>query len=270
LRDGAISAQETKEANGSGHPGRMRTSTMYIDTLMSRFARSPVRRAAPLAACAALAAVLLAGCNLFGSDSSAPVIPKPATLAPQADAFSQRNTRIYSWLEELVRPGKADSILSLETASIRFVDSVIGGVSRPFFDVRTSFTRENPAPAGFFARLGFALGADNYDTARVPDPGPSLPFPVAPAAGWRLDTVVDGLRYVRVLTGTATVEAAGLRYETWAFAESTWWNEPVPVLVASGSAWFGRDGLVKSVTNRTNFSLNGAAAATVRRTLQPN
>lgn len=229
-----------------------------------------INRVLPRFALMAVAASVLAGCNLFGSNSSTPAIPKPATLNPQTDTFGQRDTRVYSWLEELVRPGQADSLIAIATASIRFTDSVIGGVSRPFYDVQASFTRTNPAPAGLFARLGFVPAAANYDTVRVPDPGPALRFPATPTAGWRLDTIVEGLRFVRVLTGAATIDVAGLRYETWAFAESTWWNDNAPELVSTANLYMGRDGLVKSVSNRMNYSLNGAAPATLRRTLQAN
>lgn len=233
---------------------------------MSRFI--PSRLSGLLSA--ALLAFPLAGCNLFGDGDSAAAIARPEALDPEHDTFAQRASRTYSWVEELVRSGKSDSLLSFTTGTVTRRDTVIDGVSRRSYDVSTFYTAAQPAPAGFFTRLGFMPSTAQFDSTLVPDPGPDLRYPAVPSAGWRLDTLVGGLRFVRAYTGTALVDAGFQRYDTWAFAESTWWADSPPVLVSSGTTWMGRYGLVKHVSQRHNFFVNEFVSGTLRRTLTPN
>jgi hypothetical protein len=241
---------------------------MYIEGVTRLIPSRRPPRAIRAALAVALAGIL-SGCNLFDTGSpSAPVIARPSVIQPESDAFLYVNERQYTWTEELVRPGKADSMLGIGSFKVKHVrDTLLGGSLRPFFDVSASFAAAVPAPAGLFTRLGFNPQAIHFDTARVPDPGAALRFPVDPVIGWRLDTVVGDLRFVRVLTGTAVIEQSGLRYDTWAFAESTWWAESPAARLSVGTTWIGRDGLVKHQTHVTNFTATGSASGTLQRTL---
>jgi hypothetical protein len=228
----------------------------------------------PLAVLAAVAlAGLLGGCDLFGDGgSSKSFIARPDTIRTERDAFLQANERQYGWIDEVVRSGRPDTLVGFITAKLRSTrDTVIGGEPRPYFDVSASFNDSQPAPAAFFARLGFSPASIAFDAGRVPDPGASLRFPVLPVKGWRLDTIIGETRFVRVLTGTAQLEAAGVRYETWAFAESTWWDDHLAVPVGTGTTWIGRYGLVKHVSLWPAYVLagpGGTQTGTLRRTVQ--
>jgi hypothetical protein len=165
-------------------------------------------------------------------------------LSPEADAFLRADTRTYTWVEALRRSGKSDTVFSLTTFEVtRTGDTVLGGSQRPFLDVSENFT--TIAPTALFTRLGFRSHAIHFDTALVPDPGPAFRFPDTPSATWRLDTTVGDTRFVRLLKGTAVLSQSGQRIETWAFAESTWWNQGSPVLISTGTTWMGSSGLVR-------------------------
>jgi hypothetical protein len=176
-----------------------------------------------------------------GGDSPDPFIPAPATLRPETDAFATRATRTYLWAEKLHRKGKADSLLGdLSLDATRGADTVIGGDTLR----RVVFTPQayaGPLATSAVSRLGFRPGRLLLDSNTVPDPGPDLSFPAIPVAGWRLDTTLDDLRFVRTLEGRDTLNISGKRLECWAFAESTW---HAGVLRGVGTTWMGAEGLV--------------------------
>lgn len=208
----------------------------------------------------------LAGC-LFDDEPPAKAIPRPSTLDPETDAFRDANVRQYSWTENLVRAGKTDTLLSQGSYELRYTrDTVLAGETRPFFDLSASYTANSPAPASLLARSGFRPARVHFDTLRMPDPGPSYRFPDTPLVGWRLDTVVGDVRFVRRLKGVETIAQYGRRHETWAFAESTWWQGDAPVLMGVGITWMGRTGLVKHESRWPGFP-SSAGQGTLRRTL---
>ena len=189
----------------------------------------------------AAAGLLLAGCDLVGGGSD-PLVSKPTTLRPESDAFAQIASRTYLWKDNLRRTGRADSLLAdFSLAGTRGADTVIGGDTLVRIDFE-SITSDGPLAAGVITRLGFRPGKLRFDSLVVPDPGPDLPFPETPVIGWRLDTTLGDLRFVRELRGVETVRLTGTRYECWTFAESTWRAED---LLGTGTTWMGRTGLVR-------------------------
>lgn len=212
------------------------------------------------------AVLLLSACDLFDGRKSPSAIPRPSTLTPEADMFRDTDLRTYTWLEELRRDGKSDSVLGLGSFRITYArDTLVSGSLRPFFDVSASFTVARPAPASFLTRLGVRADRVHVDTTRVPDPGPAYRFPEDPGLGWRLDTIVNDLRFVRLLNRMETISQAGVRHETWAFAESTWWAG-TPVLLGTGTTWMGRTGLVRHQSLWPGYA-SGTGVGTLVRTL---
>lgn len=209
----------------------------------------------------------LSGC-LF--DSPPPkAIPRPSILNPEVDAFLKTTARTYTWSESFRRAGKTDTVLaqgSFEVSSLR--DTLIGGETRPFFDL-PSFSASNPAPAAALSRAGFRASRVHFDTVRVPDPGPSYRFPDTPAVGWRLDTIVGDLRFVRQLKGVETITQYGVRHQTWAFAESTWWQDESSVLLGTGTTWMGRTGLVRHQSLWPGFPSHVGEGTLVRTVIAP-
>lgn len=226
---------------------------------------------------AILAALLVAGCDLLGGGDDGPVIAKPGTLAPEAQAFSQVTSRTYTWTESLQRPSKKDSIL-LQTRiqAVRSGDTTVAGEAAvklaltPLFGNTglTTYTANAPAPAAVVTRLGFRPSRAVTNSQAVPDPGADLPFPAAPAIGWRLDTTVGHLRFVRVLERGQTIRQDGARHECWAFAESTYVaaNAGLPAtLLGSGTTWMGATGLVRHRSVWTAFDPSTGGAGTLYR-----
>ncbi len=208
-----------------------------------------------------LAAFALAGCDLIGGGSSAPRVPRPATLHPERDAFALTATRSYLWKENLRRAGKDSLLADFSLLATRTADTVIAGDTL----LRVSLSpaaHSAPAPVAALARLGFRPGRFLPDSAAIPDPGPDLPFPEIPVAGWRLDTLVGDIRFVRVLRGAETVKLSGKRHECWAFAESTWVG---PSLLGSGSSWMGRTGLVRHRSEWAGLALSSGPSGTLYR-----
>lgn len=240
---------------------------MYIEPV-SRPTRSmaPSVRQAFVAGGVCAALTVLGGCNLFDSGGDS-VLAKPATLQPEQDAFTKSASRTYTWDESLRRSGKSDSLLA-ETILVaaRLGDTVIGGVSRTRLNISRRFST-GPAPAATLARLGFRPGRTVFDSTVLPDPGPGLPFPDAPALGWRLDTTVGELRFVRVLDRVETVKQSGKGYECWTFAESTYWvgDQPAAALIGAGTTWMGARGLVKHQSAWSGFAPNPENAGTLFR-----
>jgi hypothetical protein len=215
----------------------------------------------------AAAGLLLAGCDLLGGGESTPTIPKPATLHPESDAFAARAARAYFWKENLRRSGKDDSLLAdFSLKATRGADTVIGGdtLARIAFEP-TKY--EGPVAAAAVSRLGFRPGRVLTDTSAVPDPGPDLPFPETPVDGWRHDTAIGDLRFVRALRGTETVKLSGKQHQCWAFAESTW---RAGTLLGTGSTWMGREGLVRHRSEWPGLALSaGLSGALFREITAP-
>ncbi len=209
-------------------------------------------------------ALFLGGCNLFdgGSDTS---VTKPATLQPEQDAFSKAASRVYTWDESLRRPGKSDSLVGQTVlVASRLGDTLIGGVIKTRLNLaRRSST--GPAPVATLTRIGFQPGLVLFDSTLVSDPGPGLPFPAAPALGWRLDTTVGALRFVRVLDRVESLTQAGTRFECWAFAESTFWADNGATPIGTGTTWMGARGLVKHQSLWSGFTPSPASAGTLFR-----
>lgn len=198
----------------------------------------------------------LAGCNLFSS-SSPPLVPKSEPLRPEIDAFTGDSIRMYTWNETLLR---GDTELPLAETGVQVArtgDTLVGETLVP----RLLFQFDaGQAPIAAATRLGFNPSRIAFDTAQMPEPGPILPFPEFPEAGWRFDTTIGELRFVRALRGIETLKQAGARHECWAFAESTYWNDG---LIAAGVSWMGARGLVRHDTEWTGFAPSGAAAGPV-------
>ena len=213
---------------------------------------------------------ILSGCNLLNNETSPRVIARPATLAPEADAFRNADMRRYTWFEEFRREGKDDSLLGLGSFQVTHAGhTVIAGESRPLLDVSTSFTAARPAPVSLLTRLGFRPTRVHVDPAHVPDPGPSYPFPETPALGWRFDTTVNDLRFVRHLQRVETIVQSGVRHQTWAFAESTWWAGTPAVLLGTGTTWMGATGLVKHQSLWPGYAATVGAGTLVRTLVAP-
>jgi hypothetical protein len=211
-------------------------------------------------------ALVLSGC-LFDSPSSGKTVPRPSTFNPEEDAFRSATSRQYTWLEELEFADQQDTVLSMGSFELRHTrDTLLAGETRPFFDVSASFTVNAPAPGSLLARAGFRASRVHFDSLRMPDPGPSYRFPDTPSAGWRLDTTVGDVRFVRRLKGAETISQYGVRHETWAFAESTWWQGDAPVLLGTGTSWMGRTGLVKHLSRWPGY-VSAFGAGTLRRSL---
>ncbi len=220
------------------------------------------------------AVLLLSACDLFDGGKSPSVIPRPSTLMPEADMFRERNERTYTWLEELRRDGMPqDSILGLGSFRIAYTgDTIVSGTLRPFFDVSASFTATHPAPTSFLTRLGVRPDRVHVEAARVPDPGPTSPFPEVPVPGWRMDTTVNDLRFVRLLNRIEVITQSGVRHETWAFAESTWWAGEAgtpAVLLGTGTTWMGRTGLVRHQSLWADYASDAGTGTLVRTLLAP-
>ncbi len=212
------------------------------------------------------AAALLAGCDLLGGGSSRdPLLPRPESLHPERDAFVAAATRSYLW-KEGVRGGNADSsLVEFPLEATRGADTVVGGDTLLRVAFRVS-GNDGPVPAAALARLGFRPARFLADTAAVPDPGPGLPFPENPAPGWRLDTVVGDLRFVRALRGVEIVKLSGWRHECWAFSESTWAGQK---LLGAGSSWMGRWGLVRHRFEWEGFAAAGPSGTLYREIIAP-
>jgi hypothetical protein len=198
-------------------------------------AAPPRPRLAARLALALAASLALGGC-IFGDD--APFVGKPATLSPENDLFSESDVRAYSWTEGIDR-GKRDTILNEGSLTVTRTGDSVGAGGEIFVRLTLS------SPAGAAAEAG-QLGLDParllLDSVHARDPGSSLRFPTAPVVGWRLDTTVGDLRFVRVLTRTQTVRSLGKDVQCWVFAESTYWgNQPI----AYGRYWMGKTGLVR-------------------------
>ncbi len=216
------------------------------------------------------AALLASGCDLFDGGKGPPVIARPSTLTPEADTFRDKDLRRYTWFEELRRDGKPDTTLGLGSFEITWTrDTVVAGELKPFFDVSSSFSTANPAPTAFLTRLGLRAERVHVDTLRVPDPGPSYRFPETPVLGWRLDTTVHGLRFVRLLNRVETITQSGMRHQTWAFAESTWWAGTPAILLGTGTTWMGRTGLVKHQSLWPGHVATAGAGTLVRTLVAP-
>jgi hypothetical protein len=208
---------------------------------------------------AAALALSLAGCNLFGTSSSKPT-PRPSILNPETDAFSSSSVREYEFTESLRRSG--DSVLAYAVVRVQRVgDTVIDGSPRPRLHVAGA-SAASPAPAAVFSRLGFRPSRLVFDGDAVPDPGADLPFPTAPAIGWRLDTSAGEMRFVRQLTRVETLRLLGKDQEHWVFAETTWSDTR---LLGHGTTWMGPRGLGRHVSEWPLFSQAQAAPGTLVR-----
>ena len=224
---------------------------------MSRLVPKPLKTLFALS----IAILLLSGCGLF-EDEADPFVPKPSTLHPEADAFSQSQTRNYVWRESL-RRGSTDSLLQQTTLQAEHVgDTLIDGSLLPSLSI-TALSYAGPAPAAVVTRLGLRPNQVALDTLAVPDPGPSLRFPVTPALGWRLDTLSGDLRFVRVLDDIETLNLLGKRQECWAFAESTFQSDGT--LLGTGTTWMGPTGLVRHRSEWRDFSPTTASAGSLFR-----
>jgi len=244
---------------------------MYIDGVTAPLPAARTRpRRIPARLLLTAAALLVAGCDLFDGGKGPPVVARPTTLTPEADVFRDADLRRYTWFEELRRDGKPDSLLGLGSFEITWTrDTVMEGEPKPFFDVSSSFTAATPAPTAFLTRLGLRADRVQVDPLLVPDPGPSYRFPETPVLGWRLDTTAHGLRFVRQLNRTETITQSGMRHQTWAFAESTWWAETPAVLLGSGTTWMGRTGLVRHQSLWPGFVTTAGMGTLVRTLVAP-
>lgn len=204
------------------------------------------------------AVFLLSGCDLLGGGSD-PFVPKPAALHPESDAFAEAATRTYLWKENLRRTGMTDSLLAdYSLQATRGADSVTGNDTLAGIGI-DPMTYDGPAPTAVITRLGFRPGKVRVDSLMVPDPGPDLRFPEIPVIGWRLDTTIGDLRFVRALGGVETIRLSGKRYECWAFAESTW---RAGALLGTGVTWMGRKGLVRHRSEWTGLALSAGPSGT--------
>jgi hypothetical protein len=217
------------------------------------------------------AGTVLSGCDLFGLNDPDPFIAKPQTLQPEIDAFADDSVRTYIWTESLRRDGDEDdstlTTLYLEARSPG--DTIIGDSLRPRLTLLPTFgngssnppfSANSPAPSSVLTRLGFHPERVVFDQVGIPEAGPALPFPALPATGWRLDTTVGDIRFVRVLTRVQTIKQSGKRHETWAFAESTYVSGNSGVLLGSGTTWMGRNGLVRHRSTWLAFEPSTATA----------
>jgi hypothetical protein len=237
-------------------------ASRYIGGVTFRPARASAPQTAPFGFLTALlTGLLLAGCDLLGGGSES-VVSRPATLHPESDAFAKVASRTYLWKESLRRTDKADSLIadfSLQAA--RGTDTIVGGDTLTGIDIYP-MTYDGPAPTAVIARLGFRPGKVRVDSLVVPDPGSDLRFPETPVVGWRLDTTLGGLRFVRALRGVETVSLPGARYECWTFAESTW---RAGDLLGVGTTWMGREGLVRHRSEWTGLALSSGPSGSLYR-----
>jgi hypothetical protein len=227
-------------------------------TPLGRAARA--LHAAARTALAALTALGLAGCDLFEADR--PFVRKPAVLSPETDMFSANALRHYSWTEGLLR-GKKDSTLRVGSLSAtRTGDSIAGGDTL----VRVSFS-STPGAAAEAVQLGLNPARLILDSVHGLDAGPAIGFPAAPALGWRLDTTLGDLRFVRHLTKTQVLRSLGKDVECWVFAESTYWGGH---RVATGTYWMGATGLVRHRREWPEWQPSGGeVAGTLWREIKP-
>jgi len=223
------------------------------------------------------ATALLAGCDLLGGGGGGPVIAKPETLAPETQAFARADERTYTWSEKLKRPSKKDSTLLLTRLQAAHVgDTTINGAPGIILELKpllgnngaNGYDANAPAPAAVVARLGFRPGLAVTSGFGVPDPGPDLPFPAVPAIGWRHDTTVGSLRFVRVLERVQTIRQDGARHQCWTFAESTYVaaDAGLPAtLLGSGTTWMGATGLVRHASTWPAFDPSSGGTGTLYR-----
>jgi hypothetical protein len=237
---------------------------MYIEPVNRARFKHPVRYlVTALGACAGL---LLGGCDLFGLGSEGDTfLEKPVILQPERDTFFKKSTRVYTWDESLRRTGKDDSLIhSFMLAAYRTSYGYVGDSIRP----RVDFYRQlsvGTAPVATLTRLGLHPDRMIFDTLDLPDPGPGLPFPVEPALGWRLDTTVGEMRFVRVLDRIETIKQGKIRYECWAFAESTYWAGETTPAIGTGVTWMGARGLVRHRSEWTDFHIPSTTSGTLFR-----
>jgi hypothetical protein len=238
---------------------------MYIEAV-SRAAFQNPRRHLSTALCVA-AGMLLGGCDLFGlGEESDRYLEKPATLQPERDTFLKKSTRIYTWDESLRRPGKSDSLIqNIQLGATRTSLGYIGDSIRP----RVDFYRQlsvGTAPVAALTRLGLHVQRVIFDTLDLPDPGPGLPFPGVPSLGWRLDTTVGEMRFVRVLDRIETIKQGRTQYQCWAFAESTFWaGEANAAPIGTGTTWMGARGLARHQSEWTDFHIPSTTSGTLVR-----
>ncbi len=204
-----------------------------------------------LAPIAMTTVLVLAGCDLFSS-SSRPVVPRPETLRPEIDAFAVDSVRSLAWSETL-RRGKTTTPLGQASVQVKHQGASVAGTDT--IPLLAFHFAAGPSHAGAVTRNGFDPRRVAFDTSAIVDPGPALPFPEIPAPGWRHDTIIGELRFVRALRGAETLRQSGKDHRVWAFAESTWWNHE---LVATASTWMGLHGLVR---HRSEWPQYGASVA---------
>jgi hypothetical protein len=92
-----------------------------------------------------------------------------------------------------------------------------------------------------------------------------LPLPAYPQPGWRAETIVGDLRFAREFRGVDTLDRPEGLVETYAFAESTYWNETP---VATGRYWFGKKGLIRHTAEWPGFGAS-AQGSVLRREISP-
>jgi hypothetical protein len=237
---------------------------MYIEQVNRPRFKHPARFfVTALGACAGL---VLGGCDFLGLGSEGDTYyEKPATLQPERDTFLKRSTRIYTWNESLRRPGEDDSLIqNILLGATRTSFGYVGDSIQP----RVDFYRQlslGVAPVAALTRLGLNAQRMIFDTLDVPEPGPGLRFPVEPALGWRLDTTVGEIRFVRVLTHIETIKQGKTQYQCWAFAESTYWAGETTAAIGTGMTWMGARGLARHRSEWTDFHMPSTTSGTLFR-----